>query len=163
MKRLFVPIVSGLFTISVVALGAPDAFAQRDGAQQTQAQQQNAGQRDQVTIGGQHVRVSDLIGKRVITPRGDSLGTVVDRRAVEEAPNDFIVRLEDENTRMGIAAGQQSEEAGGEPTVVGGRTVAVPAEALTYDRSRDVIILDMNAVTTLENFRFPFEEVGVED
>lgn len=56
------------------------------------------------------------------------------------------------------SGGQHSEEAGSEPTAVGGRTIGVPAEAMRYDRSRDVVILDMNALTTLDNFCFPFGE-----
>jgi sporulation protein YlmC with PRC-barrel domain len=101
---------------------------------------------ESVRIAGADYQAGDIRGDAIVTKDGESLGEIVRLVRRGDSPNDVIIRLDDENTRMAMQAGADNDA--GEPEIAGGRTVALPASALKPEEGDDAFQLDLNAVTT---------------
>lgn len=142
-KSLGIALAAG---VAALTLGALPQDAAAQAAQAT-------GQDMQVSIGGQQMQASALVGSQVML-KGERIGEVVDLIGRDNTYNDVIVRLDEEHSQMGLVLG--AAEAGMEgnqrPIIVGGHTVAVPFESFSAAEG-DALQLSESAVTTLDQFR----------
>lgn len=106
-----------------------------------------------VKISGSAVSAGDLVGKTV-TMSGERIGKITDLIGRENTYNDVIIRLDKEHSQMGVVLGRDWGAMPGHerPVIVGGTTVAVPAEALTAGTG-GALALSKSAITSLDQFR----------
>lgn len=113
---------------------------------------QAAGEDMQITIGGQQMQASRLVGSQVML-NGERIGEIVDLIGRDNTYNDVIVRLDEEHSQMGLVLGAGEAVTGNQrPIIVGGRTVAVPFDSFSAGEG-DALQLSESAVTTLDQFK----------
>lgn len=105
-----------------------------------------------VTIGGEQLAESAVIGAPVVTPAGERLGKV--SRIEGEGADAIVISLEDENRRASFdpsELGKAPAKAVSEPVVIGGPSAIVAADRIRRGTDGNSLVIEQSSLRTVDS------------
>ena len=105
-----------------------------------------------VTIDGEQLAESAVIGAPVVTPTGERLGKV--SRIEGEGADAIVISLEDENRQASLDpadSGKAPAKADSEPVVIGGPSAIVAADRLRRGTDGNSLVIEQSSLRTVDS------------